>query len=180
MSLSQLSLEPEGSSRVLPGWARVLIGLAVIGVMFWKLPMMEILTIFFYLFLARAFVSLTPDNIVAIQLTNRSIADIGLIALLPLAALLATPRQFASRVARATGSHPRPGNPALVAANAAVPLALCPTPLANVGGSAPIGTPNRTADTGVKLYAGTCAIPMYTSSTTTATTTYGAAVIEAR
>ena len=83
-----------------------------------------VLTPVFYLFLARAFVSLTPDNIVAIQLTNRSIADIGLIALLPLAALLATPRQFASRVARATGSHPRPGNPALVAANAAVPLAL--------------------------------------------------------
>ena len=67
-----------------------------------------------------------------------------------------------------------------IALIAAVPLALCPTPLANVGGSAPIGTPNRTADTGVKLYAGTCAIPMYISSTTTATTTYGVAVIEAR
>jgi hypothetical protein len=83
-----------------------------------------VLTPVFYLVLARAFVSVTPDNIVAIQLTNRSIANIGLIALLPVAALLATPRRFATRVALATGSHPRPGNPLLLVANAAIPLGL--------------------------------------------------------
>jgi hypothetical protein len=34
---------------VLPWWARVLIGLAVIGVCFWKLPMLEIFQLFFYI-----------------------------------------------------------------------------------------------------------------------------------
>ena len=56
---------------------------------------MLVLTPILYLAFARAFVAITPDNIVAIQLTNRSIADVGLIALLPLAVLLAAPRRFA-------------------------------------------------------------------------------------
>ena len=86
--------------------------------------LMLVLTPVLALAFARAFVAVTPDNIVAIQLTNRSIADLGLIALLPLAVLLAAPRQFAARVAAATGSRPRPTNPALVLANAAIPLTL--------------------------------------------------------
>lgn len=40
--------------------------------------LLVVLTPVLYLALARAFVAITPDNIVAIQLTNRSIADVGL------------------------------------------------------------------------------------------------------
>lgn len=83
-----------------------------------------VLTPVMYLVLARVFITLTPDNIVAIQLTNRSMANVGLIAVLPLAALIAAPRGSATRVARATGAHPRPTNPVALVADALVPVAL--------------------------------------------------------
>lgn len=83
-----------------------------------------VLTPVLYLVLARAFITLTPDNIVAIQLTNRSIANVGLLAMLPLATLVAVPRGFATRVALATGAHPRPANPATRAGDALVPVVL--------------------------------------------------------
>ena len=83
-----------------------------------------VLTPVFYLVLARGFIALTPDNIVAIQLTNRSLANVGLLALLPLAALLSAPTRVASHVARATVARPRPTSRVLVAADALVPVVL--------------------------------------------------------
>src|SRR5262249_38702083 len=83
-----------------------------------------VLTPVLFLVLSRTFIASPPDNIVPIQLPNRPIADVGLVAMLPLAVLLATPRRFATRVAHATGSYPRATNPALLVANAAVPIVL--------------------------------------------------------
>ena len=100
----------------------VFVGLLAIGRRRGALTLL--LTPVVYLVLARAFITLAADNIVAIQLTNRSIANVGLLAVLPLATLLAAPRGFATRVALATGAHPRPDNPATHAGDALVPVVL--------------------------------------------------------
>lgn len=50
-----------------------------------------VLTPILFLIIGRVFINFVPDNIVAIQMTNRGIAYVALIGLLPLAALLASP-----------------------------------------------------------------------------------------
>lgn len=65
---------------------------------------------------------------------------------------------------------------------AAVPLVFCPVTLIHVGGAgSSLGsTPAESTKTGVRLYPGVCALPMYLSSATTATNTHALATIEVR
>lgn len=63
---------------------------------------------------------------------------------------------------------------------AAVPVAMAPNLIANVGGVGQIGMGTRTADTGIKLYNGTCLLVFAVTSATTATNIAGLAEITNR
>jgi len=82
------------------------------------------LTPVIFLVLGRIFVNATPDNPIAIQLTNRSFADVLLIALLPLAAMIAGPRHTVSRSIATAFRTPLNRHPLYVIADGLVPIIL--------------------------------------------------------
>jgi hypothetical protein len=105
----------------------LLLVLAGFAYMLWRawrgqrLALTLVLTPFAYLLIGRLFINLTPDNIVAIQMTNRGIAYVALLALLPLAALIAAPFRPVTALLTLLGFPGRNGD-AVRIANAFLPV----------------------------------------------------------
>jgi hypothetical protein len=89
-----------------------------------RMSLTLVLTPIIFLVLGRVFINATPDNAIAIQLTNRSFADVLLIALLPLAAMIAAPRHTVSRTIATAFGTPLPRHPLYLVADGLVPIML--------------------------------------------------------
>ena len=86
-----------------------------------RLAFTLVMTPLAYLVIGRLFINLTPDNIIAIQMTNRGIAYVALVALLPLAALIAAPFRPVTALLTLLGFPGRRGDGVRIA-NAFVPV----------------------------------------------------------
>jgi hypothetical protein len=97
------------------------LALAVLGR---RMALTLVLTPVIFLVLGRIFINATPDNAIAIQLTNRSFADVMLIALLPLATMIAAPRRTVSRTIATAFGTPLQRHPLYAIADGLVPILL--------------------------------------------------------